>query len=1479
MGRGGWPLGRIARAMGFSCGVALACVGLALVVVAIPAGRERLARVLVHRLKGVAWGPLTVGHIAWPGLGHLRLRDIVCTHDGDTLLVCPRLEVRVDLLGLLRRDLHLHDLQVERLRADVPALARRARPTRARPARRASFPREGSFHLLPSVGVDRFALSCEGVKLSDSLLVAEATLEGGLENRAGRPSRFVLSECRVRTRSPSLSSTAGLQIDVGRGIYHGSASVGLPWGEFALRLEGGPGDSASLSLVHEDGGAEPWGLWAMCTLERDEVGFTGLGYRGRLCLPASDELASVSPAVGTPPLPTVPRTDLAVEGFVRWDAGLQGRLVLEALPHEVVREALLRAGIRGHEVRVDTVALALPGVRLDARGTLRDSLVYGEAALCVTDASAAAAWGGAPWLRGLEGARASLKVAGPLGSPALQCSLEAGGRIGEVPIGAMRVHLSTPAAGSAPAELRVRGSVGGGPIKARALVGFHDRTLRAQVHPLVVWLSGPSPGGLAPGQVRADLRDGSFEFSDLLVVSDYGRLWVAGTLGPSTDNVVVARIDWPSAPPPLTELQTPHARASGELEALWRAMGPFFLELRVEGGIAPQAERTVHGSMRLPGPSLFAAGVPGAELSSLGPLEGVFEARIDPSALVDARMTLRAEGWLDTSTVRLRHTGDATIVDTLDLSLSVGHVGASGSLVGPWPPLRVRCEVPELAALRSVLPTMPSDLEGSVWVEGCSEGPSAAWPLLARAEATVRSPHLRVPRLELDARWCPDSLWGALHAPEGLSFCDLNIGEAIVRYSGSGRGATGALTVLTHGDLEALLKARLVTERRSWRIGVDTLEVRVANEGVAASPFAVTFDPSGPTLTVEGLLLGGTFGSLTAEGVLSPGGSRFHARLVASIPARVGPVDVPFALQGSSLGVDVRVSGRDSLEGTWRLESLNTPIDAASGSVRAGSWGFSADGVARQAGREVVGVVVSTPLACTPWPPRFAWADEPLYGALTVTGLLVPLNDPEVSPLPMVARGRLTLEGSLGAPQVRVEGMVEVPRRTRQPARSVILRGELLPVARTRGAPVGAHRDLAGTVSALRGSLLAVVGRDTVLSAFGRSTVGLCTLPFSLGLPDTATVDVVLDAPRFPLGAFGSFLPARTEVSGELDARLRVWGSVTSPTIAGSIQGNSLRVRTADGSRGIAHLEVSATGPLRTMRIRGAVGVINGIIALPEAPRAVHDAQGDALVWSVRPPQGTSAVHPEPIGGASRPATGPTVVPDVEVDLRVPGGLWVRGQGLDVEVAGDLHVAYRTGPVLTGNLRTVRGRFDYLGRTFNLRRGMVIFYGKDPPDPVIDIVAEAKVADATFTITLGGTLREPRILLDSSPPMPEANIVSYLLLGRPVERLTSGQLDLVRDRLTEIASLQGAGQLQAAVSKALGLDVIKVGEGSTGSSEALVIGKYLSPRLLVGYERGLSSGSPTYVTLEYLISEVLRLKTWTGHGGESSVELSFQKDY
>ncbi|KNZ33492.1 MAG: hypothetical protein AD742_06270 [Methylibium sp. NZG] len=231
---------------------------------------------------------------------------------------------------------------------------------------------------------------------------------------------------------------------------------------------------------------------------------------------------------------------------------------------------------------------------------------------------------------------------------------------------------------------------------------------------------------------------------------------------------------------------------------------------------------------------------------------------------------------------------------------------------------------------------------------------------------------------------------------------------------------------------------------------------------------------------------------------------------------------------------------------------------------------------------------------------------------------------------------------------------------------------------------------------------------------------------------------------------------------------------------------------------------------------------------------------------------------------ANRPAAAaPTR--KVALDLRVALGdkLRLRGRGLDTLLKGDLHLTSPGGRLaVNGTVNAAEGTYEAYGQKLGIDRGNIVFNG--PLDnPRLDIEAVRPDSDVRVGVAVTGTAVNPRIRLFSVPELSEIDKLSWLVLGRPSDGLGRADTALLQRAAIALLSGEGPGVTDQLV-KAIGLDELSLKQSDGEVRETVVsLGKNLSRRWYVGYERGLNATAGTW-QLIYRIAQRFTLRAQSG---------------
>ncbi|HEX6603446.1 MAG TPA: translocation/assembly module TamB domain-containing protein [Sphingomicrobium sp.] len=295
------------------------------------------------------------------------------------------------------------------------------------------------------------------------------------------------------------------------------------------------------------------------------------------------------------------------------------------------------------------------------------------------------------------------------------------------------------------------------------------------------------------------------------------------------------------------------------------------------------------------------------------------------------------------------------------------------------------------------------------------------------------------------------------------------------------------------------------------------------------------------------------------------------------------------------------------------------------------------------------------------------------------------------------------------------------------------------------------------------------------------------------------------------------------------------------------------------------------TGPLR-IRSDGETGTISGDLHLDKGLFQLGRASAAASVPSLQIRE--RGLDPEDV-------IEPKDLHPWKLNFKVAGpDLRVTGLGIDSHWTTNLNVGgFADSPRFTGRADLVRGNYDFAGRSFRLDRGTIRFQGESPPNPLLDIRAEAQVQGLDASVNVRGTGLRPEITFASTPPLPQDELLSRILFGTSITNLSAPEaLQLA----SAVAALQsGSGNLDPinSLRKAIGLDRLRIvpADVATGQKTAVAAGKYVTRKLFVEVVTDGQGYSATRV--EYQITRWLSLLSTVSTVGRSGASVRVSKDY
>jgi translocation and assembly module TamB len=415
----------------------------------------------------------------------------------------------------------------------------------------------------------------------------------------------------------------------------------------------------------------------------------------------------------------------------------------------------------------------------------------------------------------------------------------------------------------------------------------------------------------------------------------------------------------------------------------------------------------------------------------------------------------------------------------------------------------------------------------------------------------------------------------------------------------------------------------------------------------------------------------------------------------------------------------------------------------------------------------------------------------------------------------------------------------------------------------------------------------------------GSVPVRLSVIPFRFVLGNQG-LDLRVQSEKIDLSLVPVFTPEIQSAAGPVDMLITAKGDPRQPQVTGYIRWGAgvVQLRQAGLPYKLVPGEMRLQGdkveiPAITMESQGTLN-LSGNVNLKGSTRIETRLQGFQLmnrggneIWLdgainlsgpmsrlvatgqvtvpkalLRPTLFSSGLDPDIVIEGSKPPSKkasrkPNPYQNMQIDVAIDsrGNVRVKDPKGTVELAIALKATKKRGRDLAmgGAIRALKGTLTIENRPFKVERAIITMPGVPDRPVMVDVKANHKMDDHDITLVLlvKGPTSNPQVTLESIPPLPPADTLSYLVFGAPAATLTKEQY------LT--LGLQGLGGLtDQKVGEVLGTALPFISK-SGGSA---MLRKQIIKNVSVTYGRKLNETTGQYESqagIEYKINRHLSI--------------------
>ena len=213
-------------------------------------------------------------------------------------------------------------------------------------------------------------------------------------------------------------------------------------------------------------------------------------------------------------------------------------------------------------------------------------------------------------------------------------------------------------------------------------------------------------------------------------------------------------------------------------------------------------------------------------------------------------------------------------------------------------------------------------------------------------------------------------------------------------------------------------------------------------------------------------------------------------------------------------------------------------------------------------------------------------------------------------------------------------------------------------------------------------------------------------------------------------------------------------------------------------------------------------------------------------------------------------------------------------------------------PVILGRAEVLEGNISFNGTKYRIDRGEIAFSNPAKTEPIVDIQASTRVRDYDITVTLNGEVSKAnglRASWRSEPPLPEADVIALLALGRTREESASAKqasgtsLGFGGEASNLLINEALNSAVSSRVQRLFGVSRIKIDPQGLASLTNVVRGpqvtieQQVASNLTLTYSTNVSVASQQIIQVEYNVTRNVSVVALRDQNGVVSFDIRIRQ--
>lgn len=234
-----------------------------------------------------------------------------------------------------------------------------------------------------------------------------------------------------------------------------------------------------------------------------------------------------------------------------------------------------------------------------------------------------------------------------------------------------------------------------------------------------------------------------------------------------------------------------------------------------------------------------------------------------------------------------------------------------------------------------------------------------------------------------------------------------------------------------------------------------------------------------------------------------------------------------------------------------------------------------------------------------------------------------------------------------------------------------------------------------------------------------------------------------------------------------------------------------------------------------------------------------------------------------------------------DLDLQIPKNGIISGEGWSSKWRGK---AQLTGTIeallLNGSCHLSDGSYRLSDKIFQITEGTITFAGDFSKKTSLYVIASKELDEIKAEIILKGPIKNPSISFRSNPPLPQREILSWILFNQGTSEITSFQGTQLNESISNLTMGNGKPDMLTTLRNRIGIDRIGIQREQGADSEGLSVqvGKYIAPNVLVSVNKSITAETNS-LAVEATLQKNIKVQAEIGDDAEGQLLFKWKHDY